>query len=117
MCAETVARLRIYRAVAAANGAALAGDLFTSMTDFEAEITTNAQNEEWGDFLVEKLTTVRREWSDARSAHDSGDEAAAKTHADAALAELDAASVASAAPEGYRAGSTTDLVATRSRRT
>ena len=91
VCAETVARLRIYRAVAAANGAALAGDLFTSMTDFEAEITTNAKNEEWGDFLVEKLTTVRREWSDARSAYDSGDEAAAKTHADAALAELDAA--------------------------
>jgi hypothetical protein len=91
VCAETVARLRIYRAVAAANGAALAGDLFTSMTEFEAEITTNAKNEEWGDFLVEKLTTVRREWSDARSAYDSGDETEANAHAAAALAELDAA--------------------------
>jgi hypothetical protein len=91
VCAETVARLKIYRSVAAANGASLAGDLFTSMTEFADEITTNAKNEEWGDFLVEKLTTVRREWSDARSADDGGDAATAKTHADAALAQLDAA--------------------------
>ena len=91
VCAETVARLKIYRAVAAANGAAVAGDLFESMTEFADEIITNAKNEEWGDFLVEKLTTVRREWSDARSAYDSGDTAEATAHADAALAELDAA--------------------------
>ena len=91
VCAETIARLKIYRTVAAANGAALAGDLFNSMTEFAAEITTNAKNEEWGDFLVEKLTAVRREWSNARSAYDSGDTATAKTHADAALTQLDAA--------------------------
>jgi hypothetical protein len=91
VCAAAVERLRIYRKVAAVNGPELARDLFDLLTEFSDQIPTYALGEEWGDYLVEQLTGVRRALAEARTAFASGDTSLAVARNDFAVSRLDVA--------------------------
>jgi len=90
LCAATVDRLGIYKTVSVDQGASAAGRLQDSMSDLENEIFSIADNQEWGDYMVEQLTGVRREWGQARAAFDGGDTAAAAKSNDKAVVLLTA---------------------------
>ncbi len=87
-CAAVVQRLQEYRNLAAITGTTAVGQLFEAASDFEAELFTVAESQDWGDRIIEQLVNVRREWADARSARET-DPAAAEEHAATALALLD----------------------------
>ena len=60
------------------------------MSEFEADIFTLADNQEWGDRIIEQLVSVRREWANARAARNSGDDDQASANATTAIELLDA---------------------------
>ena len=66
-------------------------DLLDAIDEFEAQVDTQSDDQDWGDRIVERLTNVRREWATSLAAQRDGDEAAAQEHADAALGHLDRA--------------------------
>lgn len=98
LCRAIVVRLGEYRD-AATN---LAPDLFLleALDEFEAQVDTLSDDQDWGDRIIEDLTTVRREWVTALAAQSSGDEAEAERRNDAALASLDEAIDDAACPTG-----------------
>jgi hypothetical protein len=89
LCAAIVARLGEYRAVAADGG--VDQTLLDALDEFEAQIDTQSDDQDWGDRIIEALTNVRREWVTALSAQDQGDEGEADERFDAALGHLDRA--------------------------
>lgn len=89
LCAAIVARLGEYRAVAADGG--VDQTLLDALDEFEAQIDTQSDDQDWGDRIIEALTNVRREWVTALSAQDQGDEGGADERFAAALGHLDRA--------------------------
>lgn len=89
LCAAIVDRLGEYRA--AVDDALPTQALLTALEEFEAQIDTQSDDQDWGDRIIEQLTNVRREWVTSIGATDSGDDDAAQEHADAATEHLDAA--------------------------
>lgn len=65
--------------------------LVAQLAEFEGQIDTQADDQEWGDRIIEDLTGVRREWVTARSAASDGDDEKAQEHGDAAIDLLDRA--------------------------
>lgn len=98
LCRAVVERLGEYRDVATD----LAPDRFLleALDEFEAQIDTLADDQDWGDRIIEDLTTVRREWVTALSAESSGDDAEAERRTDAALTSLEEAIDDAACPTG-----------------
>jgi hypothetical protein len=89
LCAAIVARLGEYRAVAADGG--VDQTLLDALDEFEAQVDTQSDDQDWGDRIIEALTNVRREWVTALSAQDQGDDGEADERFDAALGHLDRA--------------------------
>lgn len=98
LCRAVVERLGEYREVATD----LAPDRFLleALDEFEAQIDTLSDDQDWGDRIIEDLTTVRREWVTALSAESSGDDAEAERRNDAALTSLEKAIDDAACPTG-----------------
>jgi hypothetical protein len=98
LCRAVVERLGEYRDVATD----LAPDRFLleALDEFEAQIDTLSDDQDWGDRIIEDLTTVRREWVTALSAESSGDDAEAERRNDAALTSLGEAIDDAACPTG-----------------
>ncbi len=89
LCTAIVERLGQYR-TAAADG--IPGQpLIDALAEFEAQIDTQSDDQDWGDRIVEQLTNARREWATARSADSSGDSAEAARRAEAGRGRLDRA--------------------------
>jgi hypothetical protein len=89
LCDAIVVRLGDYRDVVADE--LPSQDLLDAIDEFEAQVDTQSDDQDWGDRIVEQLTNVRREWATSLAAQRDGDEAAAQEHADAALGHLDRA--------------------------
>jgi hypothetical protein len=89
LCDAIVVRLGDYRDVVADE--LPTQDLLDAIDEFEAQVDTQSDDQDWGDRIVEQLTNVRREWATSLAAQRDGDEAAAQEHADAALGHLDRA--------------------------
>ena len=89
-CAAVIARLEQYSAAAKESSPQELQPLFEKLTEFEDNIFTFAQGEEWGDRIIEQLVVVRRLWTDAGSADGRGDTEAATKAADEANDKLDA---------------------------
>lgn len=87
VCAGVLRRLQDYldAAVATTVPDAVLVDNFDQFSD---EIFTLADGAEWGDLVIEQLTTVRRKWADAAAAASAGDDAAAQESAAAAADQL-----------------------------
>ena len=89
LCAAVIERLQLYRDATADE---LPDDtLTTTLEQFEAQIDVEANDQDWGDRIIEQLTNVRREWATARSAQAAGDSARAQERNEAALGFFDAA--------------------------
>ena len=86
LCAAVVERLTEYRDLAASGG--VDQQLVEALDEFEAQVDTQSDDQDWGDRIVEQLTNVRREWVTALAAEESGDPG---THLEAAAAFLDTA--------------------------
>jgi hypothetical protein len=89
LCAAIVERVQQYRD---ATTDRLPDEvLVTSLEEFEAQVDTLSDDQDWGDRIIEQLTNVRREWATARSAaqNDQAEEAEARN--EAALGHLDRA--------------------------
>jgi hypothetical protein len=67
ICAGVVARLEEYRSITASQPAP-APIVVDNLAQFTDEIFTLADQQVWGDRMIEELTTVRREWANAASA-------------------------------------------------
>jgi len=91
ICPAILDRLETYRQLAIENPLPTIRQLLPGLEEFEAQIFTLADAQTWGDRIVEQLVNVRREWSTALSAADSGNESEAKARAGSALEYLDAA--------------------------
>ncbi len=89
LCDAIVVRLGDYRDAVADE--LPTQDLLDAIDEFEAQVDTQSDDQDWGDRIVEQLTNVRREWATSLAAQRDGDEAAAQQHADAALGHLDRA--------------------------
>ena len=93
ICTNVLARLGEYRAaiVAAGTNADQLGILFENLTDFESDIYTQAEQQDWGDRIIEDLTTARRHLAEARAAATESDEQAVEESTAATLDALDTA--------------------------
>ena len=91
VCAAIKDRLETYRQLAVEHPVVAIRQLLPGMEEFELEIFTAAELQPWGDQIIEQLVNVRREWSTALSAEESGDPSEAQARAAAALGFLDAA--------------------------
>ena len=89
LCAAIVERVQQYRD---ATTEQLPDEvLVTSLEEFEAQVDTLSDDQDWGDRIIEQLTNVRREWATARSAAQNDETAEAEARNDAALGHLDRA--------------------------
>lgn len=88
-CTEVQARLRTYRAIAANAPVSDLGLLQSSLDEFEQNVYTVADQQDWGDRMIERLTNVRRLWANAMAQAEDG--AAAKKQSAEALKTLDEA--------------------------
>jgi hypothetical protein len=77
ICAGVVARLEEYRSITASQPAP-APIVVDNLAQFTDEIFTLADQQVWGDRMIEELTTVRREWANAASALGAEDAEAAE---------------------------------------
>jgi hypothetical protein len=98
-CDGVVTRLEAYLAVAEGTPVPDAS-IVENFDEFTDEIFTLADGAEWGDRLVEQLTTVRREWSNAAAAASGGDDAAAEAAGAAALEQLESTISGADCPTG-----------------
>lgn len=98
LCSGIVARLEDYRAVAADGGVDQA--LLEALTEFQAQVDTQSDDQDWGDRIIEALTNTRREWATALAAEAQGDDASAQERYAAAIGHLDTAIEDAACPEG-----------------
>jgi hypothetical protein len=89
LCAAIVTRLEEYRD-AASNGLP-SQELIDALDEFEAQVDTQSDDQDWGDRIVEQTTNVRREWVTALAAERDGNDADADGHNAAAVAFLDQA--------------------------
>lgn len=89
LCAAIVERVQQYRDATADQ---LPDEvLVTSLEEFEAQVDTLSDDQDWGDRIIEQLTNVRREWATARSAAQNDETAEAEARNEAALGHLDQA--------------------------
>jgi hypothetical protein len=98
-CDGVVTRLEAYVSVAEVTPVPDAS-VVENFDEFTDEIFTLADGAEWGDRLIEDLTAVRREWSNAAAAASDGDDPAAQAAGAAALEELEAAISGADCPTG-----------------
>lgn len=98
LCSGIVARLEEYRAVAADGRVDQA--LLEALTEFQAQVDTQSDDQDWGDRIIEALTNTRREWATALAAEAQGDDASAQERYTAAIGHLDTAIEDAACPEG-----------------
>lgn len=90
LCAGIVERLRAYRVAAAASPVPDQA-LIEQLTEFQAQVDTQADDQDWGDRITEDLTDVRREWATALAAANRGDDAEADERGEAAIEDIDRA--------------------------
>ena len=90
LCAAVVERVQLYRDTAAETPVP-DEVLVEQLAEFEGQIDTQADDQEWGDRIIEDLTGVRREWVTAQSAASDGDNEKAQEHGEAAIDLLDRA--------------------------
>ena len=89
LCAAIVERLEQYRDAAREQ---LPDDvLIASIDEFEAQVDTLSDDQDWGDRIIEQLTNVRREWATARSAAQADEPDEAEARNEAAIGHLDQA--------------------------
>jgi hypothetical protein len=89
LCAAIVTRLEEYRN--AASDGLPSQELIDALDEFEAQVDTQSDDQDWGDRIVEQTTNVRREWVTALAAERDGDSAAADDHNATAVDHLDQA--------------------------
>ena len=88
LCSAAVERVQLYRD--AAEETPVPDEVLAEqLAEFEAQIDTQADDQGWGDRIIEDLTGVRREWVTARSAASDGDDEKAQAHGRAAVDLLD----------------------------
>lgn len=90
-CRAIVKELEAYRDLAANEPLSALPILQLGLEEFEHEIDFLAQGHEWGNSIVGQLVLVRRDWSTAYSAAESGDQADAEHRFSAAMDYLDTA--------------------------
>lgn len=90
-CEAIQARLEKYLEIAEESGVNGLLSLQMGLEEFEHEIDSISQQQDWGLQMLEQIYQVRREWSTAYSAHESGDMAAAEEHFDKAAGYMEAA--------------------------
>lgn len=89
LCAAIVERLEQYRDAAREQ---LPDDvMIASIDEFEAQVDTLSDDQDWGDRIIEQLTNVRREWATARSAAQADEPEEAEARNEAAIGHLDQA--------------------------
>jgi hypothetical protein len=89
-CAAVIERLAQYSEAAKESTPQQLRLLFEKLSEFEHDVFTFAQGEEWGDQVIAELVVVRRLWVDAGSAEGRGDSEDAERIASEANAKLDA---------------------------
>ena len=96
LCSAIVVRLGDYRDAVADQ--LPSQELLDALTEFQGQIDTQSNDQDWGDRIMEQVTNVRREWSTAIAADRDGDGGAAQQHVDAGLDRLDRAIDEAACP-------------------
>ena len=87
-CRDAVERVPLYRD--GADETPVPDEVLAEqLAESEAQIDTQADDQDWGDRIIEDLTGVRRQWVTARSAASDGDDEKAQAHGRAAVDLLD----------------------------
>ncbi len=90
-CEAIVERLLEYRGLAVESGYPGLPTLQFALEEFENQVDLISQDQDWGLAMLEQLYQVRRDWSTAYTAHNSGDAPTAEARFESALGYLDAA--------------------------
>ena len=88
VCAAILVRIGEYRTIAEQQ-LVMDQTVIDALGEFSDEVFTLADNQDWGDRIIEDLTSVRREWATAASAQAAGDTAEAEARAAQGIEELD----------------------------
>jgi len=89
LCEAILVRTAEYRVAVAAG---IPGpELLDALEEFEAQVDTQSDDQDWGDRIIEQLVNARRELVTAVGAASDGDDAAAASRQEAGVDRLDRA--------------------------